>query len=353
MVPSRRVLERVGVAAYATPEEAVGGFLQLVEYCRAQQAPLEAPPAWGGEEPIDRTRARAVIGDALLRGAGMLTGPEAKEVLACYGVPVVETAIADCAEAAAVLAERIGYPVALKILSPDIIHKSDVGGILFEHGVLALDARMLVAPAAATGAQRFAIRPYPAELEETVAWAGARLVLRPIRPDDTAQHAAFFAALSPEDVRWRMFSSMQGLPPAQLARWTQIDYDREMAFIATRHTGQGDETVAVARAVADPDNDSAEFAVVVRSDVKGRGLGALLVAKLVAYCRARGTRQLTGETLPENLRMLALARRLGFTVAPAARQGTVALRLALAGEEAAEADRLQSAAGAGDREPGS
>jgi acetyltransferase len=86
----------------------------------------------------------------------------------------------------------------------------------------------------------------------------------------------------------------------------------------------------VARAAVDPDNITAEFAVVVRSDLKGHGLGALLMDKLLRYCRARGTRQMVGETLPDNQRMLELARRLGFTLAADSRQGTVRLQLALA-----------------------
>ncbi|WP_342116743.1 bifunctional acetate--CoA ligase family protein/GNAT family N-acetyltransferase [Pseudoduganella sp. OTU4001] len=482
MVAARKVLDQAGIATYATPEDAVDGFMQMVNHRRAQQALLEVPAACSRECRTDRRRARTVIEDALLRGASMLSEPEAKEVLACYGVPVVETAIADRVEAAVMLADRMGYPVALKILSPDISHKSDVGGVVLdlgtaaevraaalamrarlhallpdahvrgftvqamarrpgaveliagastdpvfgpvilfgqggiavetigdralalpplnltlardligrtrvarllagyrgrpavdvdgvamvlvrlsalladlpevleldinplladEHGVLALDARMRVAPATTRGAQRFAIRPYPEELEEALQWQGAPMVLRPVRPEDAPQHAAFFAALSAEDVRFRMFSAMHGVSPAQLARWTQIDYDREMAFIATRQGPTGPETLGVARAVADPDNERAEFAVVVRSDLKGRGLGTMLMNKLLGYCRARGTRQVVGEALPDNERMLQLARRLGFALEPAPPHGTVALRLVLhegIGEQHGRAD---------------
>jgi acetyltransferase len=470
MTPARRVLNDAGVASFETPEAAVAGFMQMVNYRRAQQLLMEVPAAGAGDFCPDRARARQVIDGALERGHAMLSEPEAKDVLACYGIPVVETGIADRVEAAVLLAERIGYPVALKILSPNITHKSDVGGVALDletpqavraaaqamrerlyalhpdahlrgftvqamarrpgaheliagastdpvfgpvvlfgqggvavetigdralalpplnqvlardligrtrvarllagyrdrpaadmdalatvlvrigtllaelpevleldinplladqSGVLALDARMRVAAAAQDGAARFAIRPYPAELEESVSWEGQPLLLRPIRPEDAPQHAAFFAALTPEDVRFRMFAQMHTLPPAQLARWTQIDYDREMAFIATRPGADGPETIGVARAVADPDNISAEFAVVVRSDLKGRGLGALLMEKMLRYCGARGTHEVVGETLPDNVRMLQLAHRLGFTVTPAVEQGSVGMRLQL------------------------
>lgn len=213
---------------------------------------------------------------------------------------------------------------------PEVL-ELDINPLLADaDGVLALDARMRVARATQPGTQRFAIRPYPQELAEAVVWEGQAVTLRPIRPEDALQYQAFFAALSPEDVRSRMFSSMHGLSPGQLARWTQIDYDREMAFIATRSAGTQSETLGVARAVADPDNDTAEFAVLVRSELKGKGLGALLMNKLLAYCRLRGTRQLVGEALPENERMLQLARRLGFSLAPPGQQGTVIMRLSLA-----------------------
>jgi acetyltransferase len=155
-------------------------------------------------------------------------------------------------------------------------------------------------------------------------------MLRPIKPEDAPQHIAFFNALEQEDIRYRVFSGMRELRSSQLARLTQIDYDREMAFIATRQRAQGDsETLGVARAIADPDNLRAEFAIIVRSDLKGRGLGAILLQQLIAYCRARGTRELVGESLTHNTRLFGLARRLGFVIHPAPDGGTMLLRLDL------------------------
>jgi acetyltransferase len=199
-------------------------------------------------------------------------------------------------------------------------------------GAIVLDARVSVALADKSGSthDRLAIRPYPHELEQQVAWNGETITLRPIKPEDGAAHLAFAAALNEDDVRNRMFTRVIELQPSQLARFTQIDYDREMAFIASRIGTSGmPETLAVARVVADPDNVDAEFAVTVRSDLKGRGLGSMLMEKLIAYCRHRGTRNIVGETLPSNSAMANLARKLGFSVQRRPDQDTVQLRLPL------------------------
>jgi len=155
--------------------------------------------------------------------------------------------------------------------------------------------------------------------------------VRPIRPEDGLQHLAFFERLDPADVRLRFFHSLRTLERSQLARLTQIDYEREMAFVATAPDATGqEETLAVARAICDPDNERAEFGILVRSDLKRGGLGALLMQRLVSYLRTRGTRRLVGTTLQENTGMLALARRLGFTVtADPADPGAWRLELAL------------------------
>jgi acetyltransferase len=211
----------------------------------------------------------------------------------------------------------------------------DINPLLADNrGAIALDARMrlTVAAPSASGFDRLAIRPYPDELEQTVLWQGQPLLVRPIRPEDGAAYLAFFNALTPEDVRMRMFAHVRQLPPSQLARFTQIDYDREMAFMATRPgagAGGQAETLGVARVVADPDNIRAEFAVTVRSDLKRQGLGRLLMAILIDYCRERGARQIVGEALAENGAMLELARCLGFQLAPPA-DGVVQMRLSFA-----------------------
>ncbi|WP_043818906.1 GNAT family N-acetyltransferase, partial [Rubrivivax gelatinosus] len=182
------------------------------------------------------------------------------------------------------------------------------------HGVLALDARIRVDARGPGGSRRFAIRPYPSDLSETVAWQDRQLTLRPIRPEDEPQHLEFLARLDPNDVRMRVFYSRRSIEHSELARLTQIDYEREMAFVATapKADGAGEETLGVVRALCDPDNVEAEFGIVVRSDIKGGRLGERLMRKLIAYLKARGTQRLVATVLSENRRMLDLAGRLGF-----------------------------------------
>ena len=185
--------------------------------------------------------------------------------------------------------------------------------IVNAEGALALDARIRLSAAAPGGAKSFAIRPYPAHLIESLVWQGQALTLRPIRPEDEAQHREFLAGLDPEDVRLRVFYSRRNIEHSELARLTQIDYEREMAFVAIVAAPSGSEqTLGVARAVADPDNIAAEFGIIVRSDLKGQGLGELLMRKLIDTQRGQGTQRLVASVLRENQRMLALARRLGF-----------------------------------------
>ncbi len=472
---ARADFAQAGIPTYDTPDKAVHAFLQIVQYGRNQDLLMEVPPSRSAEFTHDRDKALAIVTSALAEGREMLSEPEAKAVLAAYGIPVVNTRIAATVEEAVSIAPDIGFPVALKILSPDVTHKSDVGGvaldlenaeavdaaaqamrrrlqqyrpgailqgftvqsmvrrpnahelivgvatdavfgpvILFgaggtaveitadraiglpplnmvlagelisrtriskllagyrdrlpadatkisrtliqvshliadipeiveldinplladDQGVLALDARMRVAPTSATGVDRFAIRPYPEELEEWINWQGRPVLLRPIRPEDGAQHLEFFNALDADDVRYRVFMYMRELQRSQLARLTQIDYDREMAFIATRERENGGvETLGVARAIADPDNTTAEFAIIVRSDLKGKGLGPILLNKLINYCRSRGTKELVGEALADNERLQSLVRPFGFAVTASPATHTVNLKLDLAASD--------------------
>jgi acetyltransferase len=183
-------------------------------------------------------------------------------------------------------------------------------------GVVALDARIRVSRTPVAGAERFAILPYPAHLAETVAWQGRMLEVRPIRPEDQAQHRAFLDRITPEDLRLRFFSARRELPRSELARLVQIDYAREMAFIALARSAEGGtaETVGVVRAVCDPDNVEAEFAIVVRSDLKRQGLGTLLLRKMLRYLQGHGTRRIVAEVLRENSAMRGLAHAHGMRV---------------------------------------
>jgi acetyltransferase len=184
-------------------------------------------------------------------------------------------------------------------------------------GAMALDARIRLSATAPAGATNFAIRPYPLQLEETVQWQGRTLFLRPIRPEDEALHMEFLQHLDPEDVRMRVFYSKRAIERSELARLVQIDYAREMAFVALAPGPDGQlQTLGVVRAMADPDNIEAEFGVIVRSELKGSGLGLLLMQKLIAYLRSQGTQRLVATVLDYNERMLKLAKELGFKEVP-------------------------------------
>ncbi|MBL8276939.1 MAG: bifunctional acetate--CoA ligase family protein/GNAT family N-acetyltransferase [Pelomonas sp.] len=454
VAPARRAFEAAGIAGYDTPEEAVRAFSLMQTYRRNQVALRETPTASAIPEP-DRSEARRIVDGALAAGQDWLDEIDAKALLAAYGIPVVPGwRVAPTPEAAAQAASRLAGPVVLKVVSPDILHKSDAGGVrlglvgpeavrsaaeamleglgrthpsarieafsvqaqaqrphacelivgahvdpifgpvlLFgqggvavevigdraialpplnralarelmdrtrvrrllagyrnhapadldaiadaliavarmladlpelaeldinplwadEAGVLALDGRIRLSADKPAGVGRFAIRPYPAELERHLTWQGQALLLRPIRPEDEARHREFLEAIAPEDLRLRFFQAPHRMSHDELARLTQIDYEREMAFIAV---DAAQRTLGVARLVRDPDNVEAEFAVIVRSDLKRQGLGRLLMQALLDYAALRGTQRVVGDVLRENHGMLALVRSLGFEVKP-------------------------------------
>jgi acetyltransferase len=194
-------------------------------------------------------------------------------------------------------------------------------------GVQVADAWIaLRAAGAAPG--RLAIPPYPAELTELYTAGGENFTVRPIRPEDAVAHGAFFARLPPEDVRFRFFSALRELSAEQMSRLTQVDYEREIAFVAVREaTG---ETVGVARLVQEMGTAEGEFAVVVQPDVKGRGLARHLMRRLIDWGRDRGLTEIVGQVLADNAPMVAFVRRLGFTIHRLPDEpGVVEARLAL------------------------
>ena len=464
--PARQKLRDAGLATFDTPDSAIGGFLQTVANRRNLDALMETPSSVPTEIDPNREKIRASLRQILKTGRTTLTLPESMDILASYGVPVVATRIAKSPEETRAISAEIGFPVAIKLLSKDISHKSDVGGVVLNveteaaaeqaaqdivtrvkrhkpdasidgfliqqmavrpgsyelitgsatdkvfgpvilfgqggisvevvgdrtialpplnmalanqmiretriyqqlkgfrdqppvdleaieavlvhiaqlvvdipeiqeidinpliadaEGVLALDARMRIAEAAGKPTDRLAILPYPNGLEEhTVVRSGREVVMRPIRPEDEPAHITFFKRLSDEDMRFRFFGLVRNPSHERIARFTQIDYDREMAFIATvPGTEDQTETLGVARSISDPDNITAEFGVIVRSDIKGEGIGYALMSKLIAYCRETGTRHLYGTILAENERMTSLAKALGFTLKSNADDPTV------------------------------
>lgn len=452
--PARQRLREAGLPCYETPERAAEAFLHLVGWRHGQGA-LTETPASRPEVEVDAAGARKVLEGALERGASWLSESEGRALLAAYGIPHVSSRFAEDLEHAAAAAREVGLPAVLKILSPDVVHKSDVGGVILgldsaeavrqealamqarvrervpeariqgftvqpmvdrrrgvellvgaatdpifgpvilfgrggtaaevigdralelpplnaalardmiertrvwrrlrgyreqapadvqtlcdmlvavgrlvaeqpevceldlnpvvadPDGALAVDVRVRIEKSRKRGRERLAILPYPSELEEVVELPGGRRIrLRPIRPEDEPAHEAFFARLDPEDIRYRFFGIVRELSHDQLARFTQIDYDREMAFVAEpAEPGEPAETLGVVRAVEDADRERAEFAIIVRSDLKGQGLGRALMSKLIRYCRMRGVGAIVGDVLGENRAMLGLVRHLGF-----------------------------------------
>jgi len=450
---ARHMFSGAGIPSYETPHAAIQAFMHLLQYRRIQELLMEVPASAPTDFVPDTKRARFLIDAALAKGGGTLNEPEAKAVLETYGIPTVETHVAATPAMAGRIAMAMKTPVALKILSPDISHKSDVGGVMLNlqgsldvekaahnmlervkaiypearingftvqtmarrsgalelivgvatdpvfgpvimfgqggvaveiiadramglpplnmnlaaevisrtrvsrlmegyrgrppinrqaveltlvqlsqllvdfpeiveldinplfansQGVMVLDARMTVA-ADRKDAARLAIRPYPKKLEELFTMTDGRTaLLRPIRPEDEPNHHVFLSKLTPEDIRFRFFGLVHELPHSEMARLTQIDFDREMAFVGEIDGPDGKETLGVVRTVTDPDNEKAEFAIVVRSDLKGSGLGKRLLVKMIEYCRSRGTRAIAGQVLRDNPRMLTFVRHLGF-----------------------------------------
>ena len=187
-----------------------------------------------------------------------------------------------------------------------------------ENGVVALDGRIRVVEATGSPAERLAIRPYPKELEERFTLADGRpLLLRPIRPEDENGFQEIFAALSPEEIRMRFLHPMNSLPHKLAARLTQIDYAREMALVLE---GEDDNQRSIlyggVRISADPDNVEAEFAILLRKEMTGSGLGPMLMRRIIDYARAHSIQRLYGEVLVDNSPMLRLASAFGFSIKP-------------------------------------
>jgi acetyltransferase len=216
-------------------------------------------------------------------------------------------------------ADEAALATALVKLSELVVAHPEIGEIdinpllVSAEGVVALDARIILRPPSAM-AQGLAITPYPADLErEETLRSGERIHLRPIRPEDEPALVAMVDASTPQDRAFRFHHEVKQLSHAMAARFSQIDYDREMAIIAL---GQDGAIWGVARLVSDPNYESAEFAVMVRSDKKGLGIGYLLMQELIAYAQSRGIERLFALVLKNNATMLDLARELGATIEP-------------------------------------
>lgn len=207
---------------------------------------------------------------------------------------------------------RVSYLVS----AHEEIRELDINPLLAdEDGCVALDARVRVADPAVSPRKPLTVRPYPVEWEERDELASiGPIVIRPIRPEDEALYADFFARLTPDDIRMRFFTAKPNLSFKFLARLTQIDYAREMAFVAV--AANSGELLGISRLIADPDYTSAEYGVLVRSDLKAKGLGWRLMQHLIAYARAEKLEVLEGQVLATNPTMLQMCEELGFEIAP-------------------------------------
>ena len=179
--------------------------------------------------------------------------------------------------------------------------------------MVALDARVALKSEQVEPRVPMAIAPYPADWEKQIAAGDLEgILLRPIKPEDEALYGEFMAHVTENDRRLRFLAPMKRLSFGFLARLTQIDYAREMAFVAIEPSS-GD-LLGVARYAADPDLSRAEYAVLVRSDLKGRGLGWALMSHLIAHARSRDIGELSGDVLAENTTMLRMCADLGFEI---------------------------------------
>jgi len=196
------------------------------------------------------------------------------------------------------------------------IREIDINPLLADAGgVIALDARIRLADEAHDPRQEMALRAYPSAWQTTIHLDGVGdILVRPIKPEDEHLYDRFFANVTSNDMRLRFFSPLRGLSHKHLARLTQIDYAREIAFVALSTSG---DLIGVCRYIADPDYTRGEFGVLVRSDLKGRGLGSALMRHLIAYAAAEGLSELHGSVLAENTAMLQLCREQGFEIATA------------------------------------
>jgi acetyltransferase len=200
------------------------------------------------------------------------------------------------------------------------IREMDINPLIVdEHGAVAADARIAIenTPITAGRYDHMAIHPYPSHLKSSFqAKDGSQVTIRPIRPEDVRMEQDFVKALSPESRYMRFMNTIREVSPAQMVRLTQIDYDREMAFVAIVDDKGVEREIGVGRYATNPDGDSCEFAIVVADDWQGKGLARRLMGILIDTARSGGLRYMHGDFLAENTRMLAFVVSLGFVLSP-------------------------------------
>jgi len=444
-------LNEAGIPTYETPERAVRAFLYMVEYAKNLELLLEIPPKITSNMDFCPEKVR----DLITGVTGFIPEADAAEILRAYGMPMVGIKIAKTQSAALSLGRETGFPLVMKILSPDIIHKTDASGvqldlrsdddvsqaydriissaakynpdakiegvtiqpyfpnpdfeillgakrdpnfgpvILFGMGGIytevlkdrslglppmnrllarqlmqetkvyallkgfrnrpaadmekleemiirlsqllidfpqiaeldmnpvlikdgspvAVDARIRISPVDVPSSLHLVIGPYPEEDESHMkSHDGRRILIRPVKPEDAPLFTALFKKLTPTTIYYRFFGVLKALNPELLARFTQIDYDREIALVALDEDAQTDILLGVARIINEPDGKTGEFSVLVGDAWQGQGIGSTLLEKCLSIAKKYGFKEVHGIVLAENTNMLALGKKLGFDI---------------------------------------
>lgn len=459
---SRRLFQRLNIPTFRTPEATVEAFYFMAAHQRNQQLLLQTPDPLDREHEPDLDQARRIINRVLEDGRTLLSELESKKLLRCFHIRTGDPILCRSEDEAVFAASRIGYPVVMKVYSPDITHKSDVGGVRLnihgddevrshyqnmmeavakrapqaqvlgvlvekmhrrmhgrelmigvlsdpifgsaisfgsggtmvevmndqtialpplnqylarslisntkvytllgeyrhlpaadihavedvllrtsemicelpelremdinplladEEGAIVLDARIVVRECTVEDCGKYehmAIHPYPSEL--VLPWTlhnGTPAIIRPIRPEDAQLEREFFNRLSDESRYFRFMYHLHEVTPEMISRFTQIDYEREMALVANILDEEGEELeLGVARYVRNPDGESCEFAVVVADAWTGQGVATRLMRGLMDMALRQGLHTMHGDVLRNNYGMLKLMKALGFTVHP-------------------------------------
>lgn len=455
VLPGRAILNRAGIPTYETPEEAVQAFKYLHDYARTLEAIQQIPPRFSRFLTYDREEAARLIEEGLKKYEGKIGEWHSMAILRAYGFPVNNVALATSRDQACSLAKGLEPPLVMKISSPDVLHKTDAGGVklnlmteddvakaydaimssvkaykpdariegvtiqtmiqnydyellvgakrdalfgpaivfgwggifaeilqdravgipplnralarlmiektrvsklikgyrgrasadleLLEELLIRLanlvtdfpeileldmnpvivrdgkpmiaDARMILEKSDVKAPMHLIISPYPDQYEWHVETSGgAKVLVRPVRPEDAPFFEELFKVLSPTSVYFRFFRPLKALPHSLLVRFTQIDYDREIALVAIDEENPEERMLGVARVIYGPDKDEAEFAVLVGDPWQGKGIGAELMRKCLRIAKERGIKEVFGIVLPENTQMLALGKKLGFKI---------------------------------------
>lgn len=448
-----QVLNEAGIPTYETPERSVRAFLYMVEYARNMEMLLEIPPKLTRNMSFDTEKAGKIIAKAPFEG--FMAESDSKEILGAYGLPVIRTGTATGEDEALSLANELGYPLVMKLNSPDITHKTEAGGvaldlrsdedvrsafrrivesagrykpdarilgvtlqpffsnpdyeillgakrdpnfgpvILFGMGgiftevlkdralglppmnrllaarlmqetkaysllkgyrnrppadmeqldemivrlsqllidfpeiaeldmnpvlikngkAVVVDARIMTGVSSVASPLHLVISPYPEEHEAHITTEeGFRIFIRPVKPEDFPLFTEFLKSVSPTSLYHRFMGRIKELTPAMLARFTQVDYDREIALVALEDDSGNEKMLGVARITGDPDGKTGQAAVLVGDPWHGIGIGSSLLKKCLMIAEARKFKTVTGAALRENRSMLALAEKLGFKI---------------------------------------